>query len=170
METQPFKQKVYDVAIALTRTVGGQPLHTVPLTGITKDELKFLSFVHGGDAIVPNTIKYRGEQVVMMSARAGEDSEKRGQEIQVPVQSQMQEYVRIVRKYDMNSELVGLGKARDRVEACFRVRLDDFDENVLMAADPITIAEEAAVRAELESQAVEMRELEKATRPDKVAA
>ena len=84
---------------------------------------------------------------------------KEGQEVMVPVRSQMEEYVRIAKKYDMASELIGLGKSRQRVEECFKTRLDDFDDSILVAADPVAVAEEMAARAELVA-------LEEATRPD----
>lgn len=163
METQEFRQKTYDVVLAVTKDVSGRALHTIPLSAITKDELKYLAFVHGGDAIVPGTIRFIGERVVEHPVRAA-DGPKEGQEVMVPVRSQMEEYVRISKKYDMTSELIGLGKSRQRVEECFKVRLDDFDDSILVAVDPLAVAEEAAARAELAA-------LEIATRPDaKVAA
>jgi len=162
VEAQEFKQKTYDVSLALERTVGGQPLHTVPMTGITRDELKFLAFVHGGDSIVQNTIKFVGEKVVERSERAM-SGPKEGQEVFVPVRSQMEEYVRIAKKYDMTSELIGLGNSRKRVEECFKVRLDDFDDSILSVADPLAVAEQAAMAAELAA-------LEEATRPTAKAA
>lgn len=160
--TQPFKQKCYDVMLAVTRTPGGIPMHTVPMSGITRDELKYLAFVHGGDSIVQTSIKFVGEKVVEMAVRA-DAGPKEGQEILVPVTSQMQEFVRIAKKYDMTSELIGLGKSRQRVEECFKVRLDDFDDSILAVADPLSVAEEMAARAELAA-------LEEATRPTAKAA
>lgn len=152
-----YKQKRYNVMFAVTQDVSGRPLHTIPLQRITRDELKYLAFTHGATSIVAGGITFVGEEVVMYSGR-GDD----GKEVFIPVRSQMEEYMRIARKYDMTSELIGVGKSRDRVEACFKVRLDDFDDSVLTAVDPLVTAENMAAQAELTALA----QLEAETRPD----
>lgn len=156
MELQDYKQKTYDVLFAVTQDVSGRPLHTIPLKGVTRDELKYLAFTHGATSIVSGGITFVGEAVVFASGR-GED----GKETLIPVRSQMEEYIRIAKKYDMTSELIGVGKSRDRVEECFKVRLDEFDDSILTAVDPIVAAENAAAQAEL----VALAQLEAETRP-----
>lgn len=152
-ELPKYPQKVYDCIFRH----GGNLLHTVPLTNLTKHELKLLAFIHGNDAIDTNSIKYRGERTVMMQIRAPEGytnadgREVGGQEILVPVESEQQEYKRLAYKYDVLSDIDGVQRGRKYVEDCFKIRLEEFDDNMFAEIDPVAAVEAAAAAAEVKA-------------------
>lgn len=148
-ETKPYLQKTYDCVFRH----GGNLLHSMPLNGITRDELKLLVFVHGRSSIDPSSVKFAGEREMSMNIRAPDGHDREGQEITVPVRSQEDEYRRLSLKYDTFTDLDGIGRGRRYVEACFRVRLDDFGDDLLAEVDPIAEIEAAAARAELKTTA-----------------
>ena len=145
--TPKYPQKVYDCIFRH----GGNVLHSVPLMGLTKPELKLLAFVHGNDAIDTASIKYRGEREIVMRVRAPSGHDKEGQEIVVPVESEQQEYKRLALKYDVLSDIDGIQRGKKYVEDCFKVRLDDFDDNVFTEVDPVEQVEAAIAAAEVKA-------------------
>lgn len=138
-----YKQKTYDCIFRH----GGSLLHSMPLQGVTRDELKLLAYVHGQDSVT--AIAFKGERQMFMFVRAPEGHKKEGQEVEMPVLSQEEEYKRLARKYDTLSDLDGIGRGRRYVESCFKVRLDDMDDGMFKDVDPVAAIEEAAARAEI---------------------
>lgn len=145
MEAKPYLQKTYDCVFRH----GGNLFHSMPLSGVTRDELKLLVFIHGRASVDPSSVRYAGERQVTMRVRAPDGHDREGQEIEVPVLSQEDEYRRLSMKFDVFSDLDGIGRGRRYVEDCFKVRLDDFGDNVFSEVDPIAEIEAAATRAEL---------------------
>lgn len=132
-----MKQKVYKCVIRLR----GELINTVPLEGVTKDELRLLAFIHGTEAIPSSELKYLGEQEVFYEEASTDD----GAVMKRMVESQMDEYRRLARKYD---SLVSTGRGKTLVEECFKTRLDDFDNLVNVES-----AEEFADRVAKEAEA-----------------
>lgn len=159
METQAqYPQKLY----SLIFRHGGNVLHTMPLHNLTREEVKLLAFIHGGDAVDTASIKFTGQRQITMHVRAPEGHERQGQEIEVPVLSQMDEYKRLALKYDVFSDLDGIGRGRRYVEECFGVRLDNMDDSIFEEVDPIAAAEAAMAAAEAKAGGAKHEEKVKA--------
>lgn len=161
-EVNAPKFKVYDCMFHH----GGNLLHSMPLTGITREELKLMVFIHGRDAVPPSSVKFAGERHIFMRVRSTE-GERIGQEVDVAVQNVQDEYKRLAKKYEVLSDLDGVGRGRRYVEECFKVRLDDIEDSMFTEVDPIAAIEEAAARSELAKAVV--RE-EKTEKPDDAAS
>jgi hypothetical protein len=117
-------QKIYDCTLILWAPhLQGAPLpiNTRPLSGVTRDEIKLLASIHGADRIT--NIVARGEGEVMMLV-----PNEHGKTVLVPVKSQMDEYKRLAAKYDTKAAVNEAQTGRFRVEKCFNVKLDDFDD------------------------------------------
>lgn len=138
-----YLQKTYSCQVRLL----GAITNTVPLEGVTRDELKLLAYIHGAEALA--NVEYLGMRPVL-TFNPDEGSP-------VYVESQMDEYRRLARKYDT---IVNSGRGKAAVEKCFGVQLLDFDA-ILDKESPIDVAERQAAEAEartLVSLAGEQRE------------
>lgn len=125
-------QKTFSCVVRLK----GELHHSIPLDLVTLDELKLLAFIHGPEALPTADIRAKGPQKIIF------ETEEDGNVIYV--ETQMQEYMRLSRKYD---NIVNSGVGRKRVEECFKTRLDDFDA-LVAAIDPVSAMEQAAAQAE----------------------
>lgn len=127
-----MEQKTYSCVVRLK----GDLNHTIPLELVTLDELKLLAFIHGPAAVPLSEVRSKGvAKIIMETAEDGTVAY---------VMSQMQEYIRLARKYD---DIVNSGRGRKKVEDCFKTRLDDFDA-IIAELDPLAAMENVAAQAD----------------------
>lgn len=133
---------LFDTTLYFKNSINETKIHSIPLTRVTKQEIQFLAFLHGHDAIRSAEVKFVGKDVVPLerSVEAG---------IISYCKSDRDDLKRIARKYD---KIVDPGIGKTRVEACFNVRLDGF-ENVIEEVNAVEMAGAAAERAEQEAVA-----------------
>lgn len=137
-----MEQKMYSAVLRYR----GQQMHTLPISEITYHELKLLVFVHGIDAFPTDQIKYVGKKVIEEVRFVD------GRKQRIVISSEMDELKRLARKYDPLSDHTGVPRGRKYVEDCFKMRLDDF-ETAFEQVDPILVAEQAAIQAEMKAEA-----------------
>ncbi len=136
----PYMQKVFRATLRFQ----GSTLHTMPLE-VTRAEMKLLAHIHGASALPANEISYIGERELTES-KVDDDGILKV----FKVANEMGEYKRLARKYSSSGDLAQADRGRKLVESCFGVKLEDFDV-ILDAVDPVTAAEEAMARAEIEA-------------------
>lgn len=127
-----FKQSIFNC----TMRFRGSVIHTMPLEGVTKDELKLLAFLHSVDSLPSEEIKFVRKDVVV--DRIEDDGTI------IYVLSQDGEYRRLSRKYDT---IVNSGRGKKYVETCFNTTLVDFGA-VIDAVSPVDEMERRAAEAE----------------------
>lgn len=113
------------------------PINKLPLSPVTMPELKLLAFMHGQDSVVD--IEYINMQEFSYC--------EPGKVEAVVVASEMDEYRRLATKYDVKSSVRPETTGRYKVEKCFRVKLDDFDDLMGRIDDAVTLESQIA-RAE----------------------
>lgn len=107
--------------------------HEVPLSGVTKQELQLLAFIHGIESLPTARIRSLGLNDVLV--RRGKTPEEN-----VYVESEMDEYQRLATKYE---SLVNPGRGKTYVETCFNVKLTGFD-HILEEVNALDAMEQAA--------------------------
>lgn len=158
----PYLQKTYSCTLRFL----GSIINNVPLTGLTREELTLLAYLHGNEAVAD--IAYTGMKPVLTF-----NPDEGAPEY---VASQMDEYRRLARKYDT---IVNSGRGKAAVEKCFSIQLIDFDSIVdevdaANSIDRATLeAERKAAEAEVKSEvsrAGEQREAERKATAEAEAA
>lgn len=138
-----FLQRTYSCLLRLR----GDMNTSIPLSPVTKDELKLLAFLHGAEAVTE--IKYLGTAAIP-EWNPDEGAPKY-------VQGQDGEYRRLARKYD---NIVNSGRGKMAVEKCFNTHLIDFDA-IVEAVNPVDAIERQAAEAEAKSEISHAAELRK---------
>lgn len=117
------------------------PLHEIKIDCATKQELQLLAFIHGVDAIPVDRIRPLGLKRVACAAHRDEAT---GEPVIRYVESEMDEYRRLVGKYETR---VNPGKGKQYVEECFKVKIDGFD-HLLGEVDALSAMEAATAKAD----------------------
>lgn len=175
--TQPHMLfSLFDTTLYFGHSINETKVHSFPMRGVTKQELQFLAFLHGHECFKENEIVFAGKAPVVLQAGSPPLPNGEVDPNGVPTiycQSERDDLKRIARKYD---KIIDPGVGVKRVEACFGVRLDGF-ENMVETVNAKEAAGAAAERAERAAAAAavssgaarasEIRPQEPETNPDR---
>jgi hypothetical protein len=144
---EPMEVKTYSCVVKPTKN----PLHEVPMQRVTKQELQLLAFIHGVEALPMDRVKYLGKRPMVMTTRLEDDTDKNGaiitRRVPVYVNSEMDEYRRLVLKYDTR---VNPGRGKQYVQDCFKVVIDGFD-HLMGEIDALSAVENSLEQVERDS-------------------
>lgn len=136
-----FTQKTYACVLRFK----GDVQNTLPLAGVTKHELQLLAFMHGIGSVVE--VRFTGLHQIEFPTGDEPTFNEAGVPILRYVETEMEEFRRLARKYDT---VVNSGRGRKAVEECFRTRIEDFDA-IVAEVDARASMEKAAELAEAEA-------------------
>lgn len=148
--TQPHTDmlfSLFDTMLYFGHSINETKVHSLPIRRVTKQELQFLAFLHGHECFKENEIVFIGKDRVVLQAGSPPLPNGEPDPNGTPTlycQSDRDDLKRIARKYD---KIIDPGVGVKRVEACFGVRLDGF-ENMVETVNAKEAAGAAAERAE----------------------